>query len=141
MILLDTDHLSVLKYGEGDRCARLLGRLTAVPGETVGTTIISVEEQMRGWLAAIARERRVERQVTAYRELGRLFDFFGRFAIGQFDDAAAARCTLLRSERPRLGVMDLKIAAIALMNDALLLTANRRDFGQIPGLRFDNWLD
>jgi tRNA(fMet)-specific endonuclease VapC len=24
---------------------------------------------------------------------------------------------------------------------ALLLTANRRDFEQIPGLRFDNWLD
>ena len=29
------------------------------------------------------------------------------------------------------------LAAIALANDALLLTANRRDFEQIPGLRFD----
>lgn len=36
--------------------------------------------------------------------------------------------------------MDLKIAAIALMNDALLLTANMVDFKQVPGLRVENWL-
>ena len=33
------------------------------------------------------------------------------------------------------------IAAIALANNALLLTANRRDYERIPGLRFENWLD
>jgi tRNA(fMet)-specific endonuclease VapC len=37
--------------------------------------------------------------------------------------------------------MDLKLAAIALIHDALLLTANRRDFERVPGLRFENWLD
>ena len=36
--------------------------------------------------------------------------------------------------------MDLKIAAIALVNDATLLTANKRDFEQVEGLRFENWL-
>ena len=41
----------------------------------------------------------------------------------------------------RLGTMDLKIAAIALVNDALLLTANRRDFERVPALRVENWLD
>jgi tRNA(fMet)-specific endonuclease VapC len=35
----------------------------------------------------------------------------------------------------------LKTACIALENDALLLTANRRDFEKVPGLRFENWLD
>jgi tRNA(fMet)-specific endonuclease VapC len=37
--------------------------------------------------------------------------------------------------------MDLKIAAIALVNDALLLTANLRDFERVPRLRIENWLN
>jgi tRNA(fMet)-specific endonuclease VapC len=96
---------------------------------------------MRGWLAAIAKERHIERQVPAYRELGRLFDYFNRFLIAQLDEAAAVKFSQIRSQRPRLGAMDAKIDAIALVNDALLWTANRRDFEQVPGLRFDNWLD
>jgi tRNA(fMet)-specific endonuclease VapC len=35
----------------------------------------------------------------------------------------------------------MKIACIALVHDALLLRANRQDFEQVPGLRFENWLD
>jgi tRNA(fMet)-specific endonuclease VapC len=41
----------------------------------------------------------------------------------------------------RIGTADHKIAAIAIVTDALLLTANRRDFEKVPGLRFDNWMD
>ena len=38
----------------------------------------------------------------------------------------------------RLGTMDLKIAAIAFVNDALLLTATLRDFERVPRLRIEN---
>jgi tRNA(fMet)-specific endonuclease VapC len=37
--------------------------------------------------------------------------------------------------------MDLKIAAIALIHDALLLSANLRDFQQVPGLCVANWIN
>ncbi len=37
--------------------------------------------------------------------------------------------------------MDLKIAAITLAHDALLLTRNIADFERVPGLRAENWLD
>jgi hypothetical protein len=37
------------------------------------TTIVNVEEQMRGWLAAIAMERTLLRQMTAYRARTDLF--------------------------------------------------------------------
>jgi tRNA(fMet)-specific endonuclease VapC len=37
--------------------------------------------------------------------------------------------------------MDLKIAAIALVHDALLLSANLRDFQQVPNLHIANWIN
>jgi predicted nucleic acid-binding protein len=41
----------------------------------------------------------------------------------------------------RMGSRDLKIAATAVVNQALLLSANRTDFEKVPGLRVENWLD
>jgi tRNA(fMet)-specific endonuclease VapC len=35
--------------------------------------------------------------------------------------------------------MDLKIAAIALANDATLLSRNLSDFARVPGLRVEDW--
>ncbi len=73
--------------------------------------------------------------------MARLFDYFRAFTILPFDERAADRFDELRAAKIRLGTMDLKISAIALVNQALLLTANRRDFEQVPGLRVENWLD
>jgi len=37
--------------------------------------------------------------------------------------------------------MDLKTACNTIVNQTILLTANRRDFEKVPGLKFENWLD
>jgi predicted nucleic acid-binding protein len=42
--------------------------------------------------------------------------------------------------RVRIGTMDLKIASIALANDATVLTCNARDFSKVPNLRIEDWL-
>ena len=142
MILVDTDHASHLKYPASEPGRRLFERLDAVPrAVVVGVSIVSVEEQMRGWLAAIAKERLAIRQVFAYRELSRLFEFYQKFEVVPFDDYAARQFDALLAHRLRIGTMDLKIAATALIHDALLLSANRSDFGRVPGLRVENWLD
>jgi tRNA(fMet)-specific endonuclease VapC len=142
MILIDTDHATHLKYPESERGRRFINRLAAVPpSEAVGVAIVTVEERMRGWLAVIAKEKKALRQVIGYRELAQLFEFYQAFEIVLFDEAAPRQFDDLRGQRLRLGTMDLKIAAIALVNNALLLSANRRDFERVPGLRFENWLD
>ena len=121
MILLDTDHVTLLKYPAGDRAVRLRQRLESLPpGEAISVPVIVVEEQMRGWLATVAKERVVRRQIQAYRELSALFEFFAEFDIVVFDERAATEFDSLRSAKLRLGTMDLKIAATAQANQALL---------------------
>jgi len=139
MIVLDTDHVTVLGYPESDRCRRLLARLDLVQDELVTVTCISVEEQMRGWLAAIAKERRPKRQVNAYREFTQLWAFFANFSILPFTDAAADLVDGWSSIR--IGTMDKKNAAISISTHSLFLTANQRDYEKVPGLRFENWMD
>jgi tRNA(fMet)-specific endonuclease VapC len=142
MILIDTDHVTFLKYPESERGRRFIARLESVgEGELVGVAIVTVEERMRGWLAAIAKEKSALRQVAGYRELMRLFEFYQEFEIVPFDEIAAQRFDDLLGQRLRLGTMELKIAATALVRNALLLSANRRDFERVPGLRVESWLD
>jgi tRNA(fMet)-specific endonuclease VapC len=141
MILLDTDHLSILRFRSSDRGQKLVERLRASADLSIGTTIINVEESMRGWMATLAKERQIERQIPAYRELADLFALFAGLHIALFDVVAATEYGRLKSMKLKVGTMDLKTASIAITHNAILLTANRRDFEQIPGLKFENWLD
>jgi tRNA(fMet)-specific endonuclease VapC len=141
MILLDTDHITVLAFPEHSQFVSLRDRIETTDGQTVAITVINIEEPLRGWLAEISRRRIVHDQVVPYDRLVKLIKFFACFPIFPFDNNAAAEFEVLRKQRIRIGAMDLKIAAIALANDALLLSANLRDFRQVPGLRVENWLD
>jgi tRNA(fMet)-specific endonuclease VapC len=141
VILLDTDHVNVLKYPEHPRFASLTTQLNTSADQDIATTVITVEEQMRGWLAWINRADDVRRQVPAYQELLRLFDFFAHWHVMPFDEQAASEFQGLRAQRIHIGTMDLKIAAIALRHGALLLSANLRDFRQIPNLHVANWIN
>ena len=55
VVVLDTDHLTVIQRRTWPAYARLNARLSQLPIGTIQTTIISFEEQMRGWLAVISR--------------------------------------------------------------------------------------
>src|SRR5438105_1835942 len=103
MILLDTDHVTLLKYMESERGAGLAERLQARPADQVlGISIVSVEEQMRGWLAAIAKERHARRQVLAYQQLAALFEYFRTFTIAPFDERSAEQFDAFRAAKIRL---------------------------------------
>lgn len=142
MILIDTDHATFFKYPASDRGRRFIQRLKSMPeSEVIGISIVTIEERMRGWLAAIAKEKSATRQVFAYRELAGIFEFYREFEVVQFDDSAARQFEDFRKQRIRLATMDLKIASTAVSNKAILLSANLTDFSQVPSLQVENWLD
>jgi tRNA(fMet)-specific endonuclease VapC len=130
----------VLHRPEHSQYATLSANLNRSPDQTIVATAVSIEEQMRGWLAAIRRTRRAHEQVLYYARLIELVEFFSDWEIIPFDKRAADRFEVLRKQRIRIGTQDLKIASIALETVALLLSANLRDFEQVPGLRVENWL-
>jgi tRNA(fMet)-specific endonuclease VapC len=140
VIVLDTDHMVVLKYSDGPEFRRLSARMAASADQDFATTCVSLEEQLRGWLALINRTRDLDRQVSAYAELNKLVDYFACWTRLDFDALAAQQFRQLRSQKIRIGTMDLKIAAIAGVHGATLLSANLRDFQQVPGLRAEDWL-
>jgi tRNA(fMet)-specific endonuclease VapC len=139
MILLDTDHLSVFTDKRDPRHGRLNRRMETA-ADQVACTIVSVEEMLRGWLAIVHRLRVVHQQIPAYVRLGQLFQVLSEWEIVPFDESAADQFASLRRKRIHMGTMDLKIASIALVNDALLVTNNLRDYSHVPELRCESWL-
>lgn len=139
MILLDTDHFSVLRHRRHGSHQILVRRLQDSFDRDLATTIISVEEQMRGWMAAINRVRDFQQQLEAYERLHELIDILCDWTVVPADDDSVVEFNRLKSRRIR--TQDLKIAAIALSHDAILLSANLIDFEKVPGLRVENWLE
>lgn len=139
MLVLDTNHLTELGYGKvpGARLSRRLEK----SGFDAVTTIVCAEEQLRGWLARIAKLRDVHEQIAAYAELGARVNFLAAFTLLPWDREAADLFLRLRKQGVRIGSLDLKIACIAIAHDATLLTRNTVDFARVPGLRFENWMD
>lgn len=138
MYIFDTDHLSVLERG-GVAAQPLLRKLATINPAQVFASIISYEEQTRGWLSYINSASKIERQVEAYQQLKRQLKNYCSVSVVEFDLQAIQEFHQLRKTYPRLGTMDLKIASITLVNQAVLLTRNASDFGQIAGLRIEDW--
>jgi len=119
MILLDTDHVSVL-LDERDRRHEVLAQRLREAGDSLAIPIVAIEEQLRAWLAQIQRSHDPQRQVLPYLRLRKAFTFLREWPILDWTSAAANHFPDLRSLRHKIGSQDLKIACIALASDALL---------------------
>ena len=139
MPVLDTDTLTVIQRRSEPGDGRLRTRFRALPaGQTVWVTVISFEEQLRGWLEFVkrAKPRELPGRYAKLWELHR--DFTTRIVL-PFDDSAADVYERLLRAKTRVASTDLKIAAVALARDDVLVSANLRDFQRVPGLRVKDW--
>jgi len=133
--LLDTDHVSLHERGH----AALGAHLARHPPQDVAVSAITVEESLRGRLAILSRRLDGAGRIHAYANLLAAVRFFNSVPVVPFDQACEAQFQQLVALRLRVGTQDLKIAATALANRLIVVTRNRRDFGQVPGLVLEDW--
>ena len=138
MHILDTDLLTLAFHGRGVDADKLRQHLSEISENEVWTTIVSYEEQTRGWLAFAAKAKDVSAMVKAYQKLEQHLENFKQIPLASFSEAAAVEFQRLR-KIVRIGTMDLRTASIAMTHNATVLSRNLRDFQKVPGLKVEDW--
>lgn len=133
LYILDTDHVSLHQR----HYPQVIARIQSITSEELATTIVTVEEQMRGRLAQLGQSG--INLALVYTQLRFTLDYFCGLTILPFDVVAQQQYQMLRSKKIRIGTLDLRIAAIALTQNAVVVTRNQRDFEQVPGLKLEDW--
>jgi tRNA(fMet)-specific endonuclease VapC len=133
--ILDTDHVSLFQTGH----PLITQRVRSIDPNAIAVTIVTVEEQMYGRLNRIRRAKSTEDLRLAYFNLNRTLDYFQTINVLDFDEAAANCYQEIVGQKLRVGTQDLKIAAITLSRQAIVVTRNYRDFGKVSGLQIEDW--
>jgi tRNA(fMet)-specific endonuclease VapC len=138
MFILDTDHASLWLRGN----ASVIAKVTQSRPNVV-LTIITVQEIFNGWVGRLNNLAERADFTAEYENLWEAIEFIRGFPALKFDtDADDCYIRLLQSYpslRKKLLRQDMRIAAIALSQNATVLTRNRRDFEQVPGLKIEDW--
>ncbi len=139
MYVLDTDYVVLMQRGDGVELRRLLQRMAVHPGNAFFYPVIAFHEQMLGANAYIARARTRQNVVRGYGMLQQVLTDFSLAQVLPFDEPAARKFDEMRSQRVRVGTMDLRIASIAMSRGMTVLTRNLVDFQSIPGIVVEDW--
>jgi tRNA(fMet)-specific endonuclease VapC len=136
--LLDTDIISFVLADD-----LLVNQRLAISGGSTATSIVTVHEVFNGWASRINSAKTLEELVFLYARLSKALILFKKVRILDFDDRASEKFRLLLQNNPQLNKKklqkDMRIASIALANNAIVVTRNHRDFSQVPGLNIVDW--
>jgi tRNA(fMet)-specific endonuclease VapC len=137
--LLDTDHISFLQRRSGAEFACLTIRMGQYSPTDFALSIISFHEQTLGAHKFINRARTNIDMIRGYALLLEILNGFAAAPVLPCDSAAISVFDEMRGQGVRASTMDLRIAAIAISRNLVLLTRNVRDFSRIPGLVTEDW--
>jgi tRNA(fMet)-specific endonuclease VapC len=139
MIVLDTDTLTHFFRGH----PRVVERMQTTTDE-VAITIITRIEILQGRFDSVLKAADGAELQRGQRRLEESELDLARIPITlSINQRAAAEFDRLRGNRKlkRIGRADLLIAAIALANQATLITRNLKHFREVRPLRVENWVD
>lgn len=128
--LLDTNIISALLRHPPDR---LLARIAAVEAGALAVSVVAVGELHFG--SAKRQSVRLAQQIDAILAALEILPLTSPVAV----EYGAIRAGLEASGRP-IGPNDIWLAAHARALDAILVTANVREFSRVSGLKIENWL-
>jgi len=135
LYVLDTDHVTLFQKSH----PQVLQRVATAEPDSLAVTIVTAEEQLQGWHAAIKRASSTSRLIWAYAGLHTALSYFGSVRLLDFDQLACARYEELRGQKIHIGTQDLRIAAIVLAVNGTLVTRNPQDFSRVSGLPLQDW--
>ncbi|TAE59497.1 MAG: type II toxin-antitoxin system VapC family toxin [Nostocales cyanobacterium] len=129
---------------------QVVQRIKEIDPSKIFVTAINVEEQLRGRLDPIRQLNKIkpdnsqdlQKLVSLYRNLRMTQEFYCKVNILDFDQAACEcfQQLLQQHKVSNKDQKDLRIAAIALVNDAILVTQNRKDFIKFLGFqKIEDW--
>lgn len=135
--ILDTDHVSLILRGDAQLRERVEQDLK------VYITVITFQEIFNGWMTRINQAKPNDNFVALYTRLCRAIDYLKQTEILNFDQDADRCFRSLLQQNPALRKArlqkDMRIAAIALSQNATIVTRNQKDFGQVPNLQILDW--
>lgn len=135
LYVLDTDVLSLYRNGN----ATVMQHVSAHSGHVLAVAVVSAKEMLRGWLDYLPRQTRPDRIAHGFAQLAATVTFLGGWPILPYQESTITLYQQLRSQVANVGSNDLRIAAIALEQGAVVVTRNLRDFNRIPGVTTEDW--
>jgi tRNA(fMet)-specific endonuclease VapC len=137
--VLDTDHLSLFQRNH----PTVKQRIEQINFENTTITVVTLEEQMKGWLNVINKYNdqpsQSEKLILAYKGLRDGVEYLNKLKLLDFDLPAYNCYQKLVNQRIRIGTRDLRIAAITLSINGILVTRNTKDFAKVPNLQIEDW--
>ncbi|MDZ8241554.1 MAG: type II toxin-antitoxin system VapC family toxin [Nostoc sp. ChiQUE01a] len=133
--ILDTDHLSLIQRGN----PFIRKRLNTINPQDIAITIVTATEQLRGRINTINRADSSSELILAYAKLQDTLEDLNSINVLEFNEDAGNIYAELIRQKIRVGTQDLRIAAVTLSVNSILVTRNRRDFEKVPNLRLEDW--
>ncbi len=137
--LLDTDHISFLQRRSSSEFSRLTFRMAQHPISDFALSVVSFHEQVIGAHSFINRVQTNTDMARGYALLLETLNGFAKAPVLSFDAKAISIFDEMRRQKVRVSTMDLRIAAIAISNNLVLLTRNSGDFSKVPNLVIEDW--
>lgn len=134
--ILDTDHVSLILYNH----PQVLANAQQYQADV---TIITVQDLFNGWIRKINEPSRINDLPALYSRLWTTVKYLQTVEILNFTPEADRCLKRLLKDHPPLRKnrlqKDLRIAAIALSLNAIVVTRNQQDFAQVPGINIVDW--